>query len=172
MSIQTEITRISGNVSDALDAIAAKGVTVPSGSNSDDMATLIGQISTASIETGRTYTVSASGTQTVNPTSGYDAMDSVTVTTPAGSATTPTTALTATPTITVDANGLITATTSASLSVTPTIVAGFVTNGTAGTVTASGNNTKQLTFAVYYSGVSAPANSLGKNGDIYLQTGV
>lgn len=46
MSIQSEITRISGNVSDALTAIANKGVTVPSGSNSDDLATLIGQIQT------------------------------------------------------------------------------------------------------------------------------
>ena len=47
MSISSEISRISGNVSDALTAIAAKGVTVPSGSNSDDLATLI-----ASIQTG------------------------------------------------------------------------------------------------------------------------
>lgn len=45
MSIQSEITRISGNVTNALDAIADKGVTVPAGSNSDDLATLIAQIS-------------------------------------------------------------------------------------------------------------------------------
>ena len=44
MSIQSEITRIAGNVSSALSAIAAKGVTVPVGSNSDDLATLIAQI--------------------------------------------------------------------------------------------------------------------------------
>lgn len=44
MSISTEITRISGNVSDALTAIGAKGVTVPTGSNSDDLADLIGAI--------------------------------------------------------------------------------------------------------------------------------
>ena len=44
MSISSEISRISGNVSDALTAISNKGVTVPSGSNSDDLATLIGQI--------------------------------------------------------------------------------------------------------------------------------
>lgn len=50
MSISSEITRISGNVSDALTAIANKGVTVPSGSNSDDLADLIGQISTGSTE--------------------------------------------------------------------------------------------------------------------------
>lgn len=46
MSIQSEITRLSGNVSDALTAIANKGVTVPAGSNSDDLSTLIGQIQT------------------------------------------------------------------------------------------------------------------------------
>lgn len=44
MSIQSEITRISGNVSDALSAIADKGVSVPAGANSDDLATLIGQV--------------------------------------------------------------------------------------------------------------------------------
>ena len=45
MSIQSEINRISGNVADALDAIEDKGVTVPAGSNSDDLADLIAQIS-------------------------------------------------------------------------------------------------------------------------------
>lgn len=46
MSIQNEITRLSGNVSAALTAISNKGVTVPTGSNSDDLATLIAQIET------------------------------------------------------------------------------------------------------------------------------
>lgn len=44
MSIQSEITRISGNVSDALDAIERKGVTIPAGATSDDLADLIDQI--------------------------------------------------------------------------------------------------------------------------------
>lgn len=44
MSISSEISRISGNVSDALNAVAAKGVTVPSGSNSDNLSSLISQI--------------------------------------------------------------------------------------------------------------------------------
>ena len=47
MSIQTQIDRISGNVSAALAAVAEKGVTVPDGSNSDALAELI-----ASIEAG------------------------------------------------------------------------------------------------------------------------
>jgi len=44
MSIQSEITRISGNISDSLDAVAAKGVTIPSGANSDDLPGLIASI--------------------------------------------------------------------------------------------------------------------------------
>lgn len=44
MSIASQINRINQNVSDAFDAIEAKGVTIPSGSNSDDLADLIGQI--------------------------------------------------------------------------------------------------------------------------------
>lgn len=47
MSVQTQIDRISGNVSAALAAIADKGVTVPDGSTSDALAELI-----ASIEAG------------------------------------------------------------------------------------------------------------------------
>lgn len=45
MSIPSQITRLSKNVSDSLDAVAAKGVTVPTGSNSDDLPELIAAIS-------------------------------------------------------------------------------------------------------------------------------
>ena len=44
--IGRQIIRIRENVSDALTAIGAKGVTVPSGATSDDLATLIGSIQT------------------------------------------------------------------------------------------------------------------------------
>lgn len=44
MSVQSEITRLSDNVTAALAAIAAKGVTVPDGSNSDSLAALIESI--------------------------------------------------------------------------------------------------------------------------------
>ena len=47
MSIQSEIARLRSNISAALEAIAAKGVTIPEGANSDDLATLI-----AAIESG------------------------------------------------------------------------------------------------------------------------
>lgn len=48
MSISSQISRISQNVSDSLDAVAAKGVTVPSGSTSDDLPELIAAIPTGS----------------------------------------------------------------------------------------------------------------------------
>ena len=62
-----------------------------------------------------------------------------------GSATTPATTITANPSISVSGTGLITATTSASQSVTPTVSAGYVSSGTAGTITVNGSNTSQLT---------------------------
>ncbi len=48
MSIASEISRISQNVSDSLDAVAAKGVSVPSGATSDDLANLIAAIQAGS----------------------------------------------------------------------------------------------------------------------------
>ena len=62
MSIASEISRISGNVSDSLDAVAAKGVTVPSGSNSDDLAGLIAQISGGNYVTPEQYGAVGDGT--------------------------------------------------------------------------------------------------------------
>ena len=47
MSIATDVSRIKGNITAALAAIADKGVTVPDGSTSDALASLI-----ASIEAG------------------------------------------------------------------------------------------------------------------------
>lgn len=44
MSIATEIARISQNITDSLTAVSGKGVTVPTGSNSDDLPGLIAQI--------------------------------------------------------------------------------------------------------------------------------
>lgn len=47
MSIETDVSRIKGNITAALAAVANKGVTVPDGSTSDALAALI-----ASIEAG------------------------------------------------------------------------------------------------------------------------
>lgn len=81
---------------------------------------------------------------TVSVPAGYYA-DAASATVAAGSATTPTGGITATPTISVDANGLITASVTKAESITPIIVPGYVTTGTAGTVTFSGSATQQMT---------------------------
>ena len=44
MSVSSQITRISTNVSNALTAIASKGVTVPASAKSDQLASLIALI--------------------------------------------------------------------------------------------------------------------------------
>ena len=47
MSVQDQINRIGGNITNALSAVAEKGVTVPEGSNSDNLADLISEIQTS-----------------------------------------------------------------------------------------------------------------------------
>lgn len=84
--------------------------------------------------------------QTIEPDDGYDGLSSVQINAMAsGSAATPATTITANPSISVSSGGLITATASATKSVTPTVSAGYVSSGTAGTITVSGSNTSQLT---------------------------
>lgn len=63
-----QVIRIRENVSAALTAIGNKGVTVPSGANSDDLATLIGSIQTgggSSVQT-KTGTVTGEGSITLD----------------------------------------------------------------------------------------------------------
>lgn len=99
----------------------------------------IRHITAGSVVTG---TIQITSNGTVDVASYADA--EVSVTPAAGSATTPATTITANPSISVSNGGLITATASATKSVTPTVVAGYVSSGTAGTITVSGSNTSQL----------------------------
>ena len=86
--------------------------------------------------------LSASGKTVSVPSGYYEEAASNDVAT--GSASTPATSITATPSISVNSSGLITATASATKSVTPSVSEGYVSSGTAGTITVSGSNTSQL----------------------------
>ena len=72
MSIQSEINRIAGAKSDIADAIEDQGVTVPSGTNLDGMANLIGQISGGSEKLNSTQAADA-----YDPTATYAVGDKV-----------------------------------------------------------------------------------------------
>lgn len=86
-------------------------------------------VPTATLETSKTYTVSAGGNQTISPSSGYDGMEAVALSVPSGTAGTPTAS-----------KGAVS---NHSVSVTPSVtnttgwIAGSTKNGTAVTVSAS-----------------------------------
>ena len=85
----------------------------------------------------------ASGDTVTVPSGYYSAQASKSIT--SGSATTPATTITANPTISINSStGVITAVASESMSVTPTVSAGYVSSGTAGTISVSGSNTSEL----------------------------
>lgn len=98
--------------------------------------------------TGTGVTVSASelvsGTKAISTSGTTDVTNYASASVAAGSAATPATTITANPSISVNSSGLITATASTTQSVTPTVSAGYVSSGTAGTITVSGSNTSQL----------------------------
>ena len=71
MSISSEISRISGNVSDSLDAVAEKGVSVPAGAKSDDLPSLIRSISVGSNIEPATAIPSMDGAGAVGTSSKY-----------------------------------------------------------------------------------------------------
>jgi len=104
---------------------------------------------TGGTKTGTAVTVSASelvsGTKTISASGTTDVTNYESVSVASGSATTPATTITANPTVSVNSSGLITASVSKTQSVTPSVSAGYVSSGTAGTITVSGSGTSQLT---------------------------
>lgn len=104
---------------------------------------------TGGTKTGTAVTVSASelvsGTKTISASGTTDVTNYESVSVASGSAATPATTITANPTVSVNSSGLITATVSKTQSVTPSVSAGYVSSGTAGTITVSGSGTSQLT---------------------------
>ena len=98
---------------------------------------------TGSIASKSSTDMTVSGATVTAPAGYYSSDQSKSVA--SGTATTPATSITATPTISISNGGLITASVSASQSVTPTVSAGYVSSGTAGTVSVSGSDTQQMT---------------------------
>ena len=82
MSISSEITRISNAKTAISESIANKGVTVPSGTKIDGMATLIDSIQTggAAVQPSKSLTVTSNGTTTITPDAPYDAIKQVDLT--------------------------------------------------------------------------------------------
>ena len=82
MSISSEITRISNAKTAIAESIANKGVTVPSGTKIDGMATLIDSIQTggAAVQPSKALTVTSNGTTTITPDASYDAIKQVDLT--------------------------------------------------------------------------------------------
>lgn len=88
---------------------------------------------------------------------------------PYGHATTPSTTITANPAVTIDASGLITATTSASSAVTPTVSVGYLSvgGGNAGTISANGTGTLQLTTRAGATITPTTASQLAAASGVY-----
>lgn len=99
---------------------------------------------TGSIPTKTAADMTASGATVTTPAGYYAASASKTIA--SGTATTPATSISAVPVLSINtATGVITGTVSASQNITPTVSAGYVSAGTAGTISVSGSDTLALT---------------------------
>lgn len=121
-----------------------------------------GEKITGTIETKTSSNLTASGA-TITVPAGYYASQA-TKSVSSGSAKTPATTITKNPTISVNSSGLITASVSGTQSVTPTVTAGYVSSGTAGTITVSGSTTKQLTTKAATTYTPGTSNQTIANG--------
>jgi len=138
------------------DAISAK-TGEPTPLTIAEMTQAVEDMTTPTLQSSKAYTVSASGSTTISPDTGYDAMEAVALTTPAGTVTAPSTITGTAATVSTGTNTL---TLSKTVSVTPSVTtAGYVTTGTAGnaTVTLSATATINPTLTASGATVTAPA---------------
>lgn len=88
-------------------------------------------------------TITVSGPSVTIPAGYYSSQQTKTVA--SGSVSTPSTTITANPTVSVNSSGLITASVTGSSNVAPSVSAGYISSGTAGTISVTGSTTLQLT---------------------------
>lgn len=134
----SRIAAISGGPDLSSDTVTAgtmvTGVTAHDSSGNAIVGTIPNKSSSDLTSSGATVTV---------PAGYYSAQSTKAVAN--GSAAVPASTVTANPTVSVSSGGLITATVSAKKSISPTVTAGYISSGSAGTVTAAGSTTLQLT---------------------------
>ena len=119
----------------------------------------------SAITTRSSSDVSISGASISVPAGYYSTAVSKSVST--GSASTPASTITANPTITVSTSGLITASVTSSKSITPTVSTGYVSTGTAGTVSVTGSKTQQLSVKAAATYIPTTSNQTISSG-VYL----
>ena len=123
---QMDDTSNTITASTVLDGYVGKGA---------DGETVVGTATVPNVQTNRSYSVSSSGSQTINPSSGYDAMSSVALTVPSGTATSASSISGSSASVSTGTN---TITLSKSVSNTPRITtAGYISSGTAGSSSVS-----------------------------------
>lgn len=135
-----QFTDVSDTTASASDVASGKYFYTANGTKTQGSAT------TPSVQTDRSYTVSGSGSATINPSSGYDAMSKVSLTVPSGTATAPSTISGSSASVSTGTNTL---TLSKTVSVTPNVsTAGYISSGTAG------NSSVSLTASVTTKGAT------------------
>ena len=138
----------TSNISKYYIAVNATAAANSTGTTSSISGTASAGVSTAGYApTSLTGSTTISGTATAKTSAKTSSTYYIPIA--SGSATTPTTSISATPTISLDSEGqgVVTAIAKGSESITPTVSAGYVSSGTAGTVSVDSRNSYQLPLA-------------------------